>query len=231
MRYTLENFYQSREWTALMQVIKAERTNADGYIICAHCGRPIVKMYDCIGHHKIHLTEDNVNDYEVSLNPDNVELVHHVCHNRIHNKFGHPRQEIYLVYGAPLSGKSTYVDSVVQAGDLVVDMDSIWQCVSGMDRYVKPKRLNAVVFGMRDYLMECVRYHRGKWQSAYIVGGYPLISERERLCRELGAQEIFIDTDMDACMERLLLCEDGRDKSEWEKYIAEWFRRYTPGTP
>ena len=96
MGLTLDNFYQSKEWVNLMKIIRQERVNENGEIICAYCGKPIVKAYDCIGHHKVYLTEQNVNDAMISLNPENVELVHHVCHNRIHDKFGYKHKEIYL---------------------------------------------------------------------------------------------------------------------------------------
>lgn len=226
--FTLDNFYQSREWVGLMQIIKQARVNEEGFNICEYCHKPIIKAYDCIGHHKQHLTNDNVNDYNISLNPDNVALVHHVCHNKIHNKLGYVKREIFLVYGSPLAGKTSYVDDVMSPGDLIIDIDNIWQCVSGLTRYTKPQRLNAVVFGIRDYLIDSVKIRRGKWNTAYIIGGYPLISERERICRELGAREIFIDTPKDVCIDRLNTCQDDRNKDEWRKFIDDWWRRYTP---
>lgn len=226
---SLSDFYKSKEWRKLLITLKLERVNSEGELICEYCGKPIVKAYDCIGHHVKELTEDNYTDYEISLNPDNIQLIHHKCHNIVHNKLQHSRRSVYIVYGSPLSGKSTYVDGVANEGDLIIDMDSIWQCVSGCDRYVKPARLNAVVFGIRDYLLDCIKYRRGKWVNAYIIGGYPLISERERLSKELGAEEIFIDTDKDECISRLLACDDGRNKDEWTKYINDWWLRYSGG--
>lgn len=225
--FTLDNFYHSNEWHKLINLLKLERVNEDGVLVCDYCGKPIVNKYDCICHHKEFLTEENVNDTNISLNPDNIELVHHRCHNHIHNKFGYKRKEIYLVYGSPLSGKTTYVNSVIEPGDLVIDIDNMWECVTGCNRYVKPGRLNSVVFGMRDYLLDCVKVRRGKWNNCYLVGGYPLISERERLCNELGAREVYIDSTKEECLERLETCND-RDKEEWTKYIEEWWRRYTP---
>ena len=203
--------------------------NDNGELICWHCGKPIINKYDAIAHHTIFLTEDNVNDYDISLNGELIQFVHHKCHNYIHNKLGYIKPEVYLVYGAPCSGKSTYVDSVLSAGDLLIDIDRIWESVSGLDRYIKPKRLNSVVFGIRDYLLDCILYKRGKWNNAYIVGGYPLISERERLCKRLGAREIFIDCSKEECLSRLEACSD-RDKEEWKQYIDEWFARYKPNT-
>ena len=225
--YRLDTFYQSKEWRKLVSLIRLERVNEDGNIICEYCGKPIVSKYDCIGHHTTFLTEDNVNDADISLNPDRIQLVHPKCHNKIHNKLGYKRKEIFLVYGSPLSGKTTYVNSVREPGDLIIDIDNIWECVSGCDRYVKPPRLNSVVFGMRDYLMDCVKVRRGKWNNCYIVGGFPLISERERLCKTLGAREIYIESTKEECLQRLEL-SDYRDKSEWKKFIENWWRRYAP---
>ncbi|HCW24667.1 MAG TPA: hypothetical protein DGE19_01215 [Coprococcus sp.] len=223
---TLADFYHSKEWQKLTYIIRNDRLDDKGQNICEYCHKPIVKAYDCICHHKVYLTEDNFRDVSISLNPDNIMLVHHRCHNVIHDKLA-SRRAVYLVYGSPLSGKTSYVDSVKSAGDLIIDMDRIWLCVSGCEPYVKPARLNAVVFGMRDYLLDCVKYRTGKWQNAYIVGGYPLISERDRLCRELGAQEIFIDTGKDECLSRLY--SDGNRNTElWQKYISDWWEKYSP---
>lgn len=228
--YSLNNFYKSKEWQKLLANIKAERLNEDGELICAYCGKPIVRAYDCIGHHKIYLTDENVNDYEISLNPMNVELVHHKCHNKIHNKFGHSKREVFLVWGSPCSGKSSYVESVMSEGDLIVDMDNIWQCVSGMERYVKPARLNSVVFKIRDELLNAVKYRIGKWNNAYVIGGYPFQGERERICTELGARDIFIDTGKEECISRLMN-DDDRDLVEWQKYIEDWWRKFLPISP
>lgn len=225
---TLNNFYQSKAWVALVQGLRLERQDAQGEIICEHCGKPITQKYDCIGHHKEHLTEANVNDATVALNPENIALVHHRCHNKIHEKFEYKPKQVYLVYGAPLSGKTSYVDSVKEEGDLIVDIDNIWQAISGCERYVKPARLTSNVFGIRDALLEQVKYRRGKWQNAYIIGGYPLSGERERLIATLGAREIYVEANEEECLARLQVCQDGRSGSEWEKFISDWFRKYSP---
>lgn len=226
--YTLQTFYKSKQWQKLLEVIKLDRLNENGQIICWHCGKPIVDKYDCIGHHTIFLTEDNVNNADIALNPGLIQLVHHRCHNKIHNKLGYTKREIFLVYGSPMSGKSTYVDSVAEPGDLIIDMNRLWECVSINGK--RAPKLNSVVFGVRDRLLEMIKYRVGKWDKAYIVGGYPLISERERLCKELGAREIFIDTPKEVCISRLENCKD-RNYSDNLKFIEEWWKRYTPETP
>ena len=225
---SLYNFYRSKEWTNLLQVLRNERIDSQGNILCEECGKPIVRAYDCIGHHITHLTEENYTDANISLNPDNIALVHHRCHNRIHSKLSYSQRQVYVVYGSPLSGKSSYVAEAMSEGDLIIDLDNIWQCVSGCERYTKPQRLNAIVFSVRDNLLESVRYRRGKWLNAYIIGGYPFTAERERLAESLGARLVYIDTPKDECINRLSACED-RDREQWLKYIEDWWLQYSGG--
>ena len=115
-------FYRSRSWREFVELLKIERTDENGFIICAHCGKPIVKKYDCIGHHKEELTEENYENPEISLNPDNVVLVHQRCHNLIHDKLGYVEKKVYIVYGSPLSGKSSYVKSLQNEGGVTQEM-------------------------------------------------------------------------------------------------------------
>lgn len=227
---SLYNFYRSKEWEGLLKILKNDPKRMDEYgaIVCEYCHKPIVRAYDCIGHHKIELTEENYTDHNISLNPDNIVFVHHKCHNYIHNKLGYKQRQVFIVWGSPLSGKSTYTSEAAVEGDLIIDIDSIWECVSGCKRYVKPNRLKSIVFSVRDNLLESVQYRRGKWLNAYIVGGYPYKAERDRLIDRLGAREIFIDTTKETCLERLASCQD-RDIKEWEKYINDWWLQHEGG--
>ena len=109
----------------------------------------------------------------------------------------------------------------------MLDLDSIWEAVSGCRRYEKPARLNAVVFRIRDDLLDIVRHRLGKWRNAYIIGGYPLQGERERLAQELHARIVHIDTDKAECLRRLEN-DTERDKTAYAGYIAEYFDRLTP---
>ena len=217
---TLETFYRSKEWEALRARLRLERVNENGEIICAECGKPIVKAYDCIAHHKTELTEENVNDPEIALNPDNIELIHFRCHNERHHRFGGFRQRVYLVYGAPCAGKSSFVHEQATPDDLILDIDALWEAVSINDKFHKRKCLAINVFGLRDALLDQIRTRTGKWLNAYVVGGYPLKSDRDRLCDLLNAEPVFIDTDRETCLSRAA-------NDQWREYINEWFDAYT----
>lgn len=223
--YQLSTFYQSKTWVKLTKIIRQERINDNGEIICDYCKKPITKAYDCICHHKIALTDENINDVEISLNPNNISLVHHRCHNLIHEKFKRPHENIYLVYGAPLSGKSTFVNNNAVKGDLILDMDNIWECISGQERYIKPYQLKQYTFKIRDCILEGIRYRLGTWTNAYIIGGYPFKTERDRLIKELNAKEIFINCTKGECLQRLK-ADKQRNFDEWEQYINKWFDEY-----
>lgn len=226
---TLDNFYQSKEWRRFRQVVINDRMTEDGLILDEVTGKAILRSYDIILHHKIYLTEENVNDASISLNPDNIQIVSHKTHNQIHHKLGYKRREVFLVYGSPLAGKSSYVQEVMVPGDLILDIDRIWSAVSGLEFYQKPATLNSVVFGVRDFIFDCIKTRRGKWQNAYIVGGFPYVSERERICRMYGAREVYIEATKEVCLDRLEKTGDGRDVNEWRKYIDTWWNRYKPG--
>lgn len=218
--FTLNNFYKSKEWEKLVEQLKIERIADDGNLYCEYCHKPIILKYDCIGHHKEELTEVNVNDINISLNPNNVMLIHFKCHNKIHERFGFLQQKVYIVYGSPCSGKSTWVNNVAYKDDLILDIDNIWECICTSDKYNKPNRLKSNVFSIRDCMLDQIRTRTGMWHNAFVIGGYPLNTDRERLADKLGAELIYINSTKEECLSR-------SKTKEWKKYIEEWFELYT----
>jgi len=226
---SLPQFYNSDAWRSLRLQIIHDRTNADGILLCEYSGKPLVKSYDIVAHHKIPLTMENVNDLTISLNPENIMIVSQQAHNEIHARFGYTAQrKVYYVYGPPCAGKTTFVNNVKGNSDLVVDMDNIWQCITGGNRYYKPKALNDIFYNIRKLLYEQVKLRVGKWERAFVIDGGALKGDRARKVELLGAEEVFIDTDEKTCLERLY-GDDMRteeQKTEWQKYIRQWFEDY-----
>ena len=229
----LQAFYKSRKWETLVKQLRIERArDTDGFVICEHCGQPIVKSYDCIGHHVIELTDDNVDDALISLNPDNIKLVHFRCHNEIHKRFGYNTggnrqpQRVYIVYGAPCAGKTTWVAENADTNDIILDIDKLWGAIRSdkCEDNEKPAALTTNVFALRDHLLDMIRVRRGRWQNAYIIGGYALERERDRVAAQVGADKlIFIDTPKDVCIQRA-----AEKNVKWIEYVQNWFDLYTP---
>jgi predicted kinase len=219
----LQSFYVGKPWTKLRLVLIAERGP-----VCQKCGKVITDPADVIGHHIIELTVENVNNPNISLNPDNILLVCGNCHEAIHERFGHtPEKKIYIVYGPPLAGKKTFVKQRMKRGDLIIDIDAIYRAVSGLELYDKPNNLITNVMAVQKTLIDNLKTRYGKWRNAYIIGGYPDKYKRETLADDLGAELVFCDTNRDECLYRLQ-ADSGRAlrKDEWTKYINEWFDRY-----
>lgn len=228
---SLSQFYTSDEWRGFRASLLSERVNLnDGILYDEHNGKPLLNSYDIVAHHKIPLTMQNVNDYSISLNPENIMLVSHRSHNEIHARYGFATlKKVYYVYGAPCSGKSTFVHESKGNSDLVLDIDLIWQAVTGGALYEKPDALKAAVFAMRDTLLDIVKTRTGKWERAWVIEGGALKSDRERRISALGAEDIFIQCDKETCLQRLA-SDNTRElvMEQWRRYIDDWFNRYQP---
>ena len=226
---TLSEFYISKEWRGFRKQLIHERTNkADGILYDEYSGEPLLKSYDIIAHHKQELTLQNVNDYAISLNPENIMLVSHRSHNEIHSRFGYEQgRKVYFVYGAPCSGKSTWVQQIKGNSDIVADIDLIWQAITGGSKYQKPDALKANAFQLYNAVLDMVKTRQGKWARAYVIAGGAHKGQRERTIKELGAEPVFIDTDKETCLQRLHSDQERQAvASQWEKYIDDWFTTY-----
>ncbi|SMG58270.1 HNH endonuclease signature motif containing protein [Paenibacillus aquistagni] len=221
----LQSFYASKEWRTFRANLILERGNC-----CERCKEVILRPVDIIGHHIIELTPENVHDHTISLNPENVELICYDCHNIEHNRFGHQgKKQVFMVYGAPFSGKAALVHQQMKRGDLIVDMDRLYEAISGLSFYDKPDNLFSNVIAVHNLLLDNIKTRMGKWNNAWIIGGHADKFKRERLANDLGADLIFCSATIDECFARLEEDEDRRyRKTEWKKYIEKWFEQYCP---
>jgi len=113
-------------------------------------------------------------------------------------------------------------------GDLVIDMDRLYNAISLLPMYDKPNNLKKNVFAIRDTLISNLKVRYGDWNNAWIIGGYADKFTRERLASELGAELIFINEDIETCLYRLKYTNDYRQNNydEWKVYIEKWFKDY-----
>lgn len=208
----IHNFYCRKPWRDISYRLKIERGGR-----CNRCGSIMDDMSMLIGHHMVELTEDNVDDPSISLNPDLVEIICLGCHNKEHRRFGY-RKKVYVVWGSPLSGKTSLVRELMLVGDIVLDIDALWRAITLQPEYVKPPALRYNVFTLRDNLMDQIKTRHGQWCDAYIIGGYPDKYERQRLCETMGAEAIYCESTRDDCLAR---CK--QRPAEWQGYVNSWW--------
>ncbi|MDB8986952.1 HNH endonuclease signature motif containing protein [Parabacteroides merdae] len=229
--WDLDSFYSTDEWKDFRKNIITERGNK-----CTECGKDILIDKQLHVHHIKELTQENVNDYMISMNPDNVRVVCHECHNKIHERFGYGYgnrkrkfdRDVYIIYGPPLAGKKTYVKDNMEEGDLVIEMDMLYRAVSMGDMYNNPEKLKYNVYNIRNLLIDNVKTRYGKFNRAWVIGGYPNATDRDRLASELGAEAIFINASKEECISRLKTCSDFRSNqyNKFKSYIDKWFEDY-----
>lgn len=193
-------FYCRKDYLDLAQACKIKSGG-----VCAKCGG-VFDISELRPHHKVELTLDNIDDVNVTLNPDNIEVLCHDCHNAAHKRFGYAvgAKHVYLVYGSPCAGKTMYVNSIATRNDLIVDLDKIHRAICICGLYDKPDATKRVAFNVRDYLLDEVRTGtpRRKWQDAYIIGTYPDRIDRDMFVQDYGAELVHIDTSKEECIKR-----------------------------
>lgn len=226
----LKTFYASENWQLFRMNLINERALKYGRLTCEHCREPVARASQLTVHHIEELTPENVHDAMISLNPENCIVVHHECHNEIHRRFGHEDngRHVYLVYGPPMSGKTTFVKENIKRADIVVDIDRLYEAVSMRPSYDKPNQLYFNVVGIQTQLIDNIKTRYGKWRDAWIVGGYPDKYTREKLANDLGAELVFCDVSQEECLRRLALDEERKYRQkEWAEYIQKWFEKYS----
>lgn len=214
-------FYCSTDYKDLSLMLKLQSGG-----VCAKC-KGIFNVGYLRTHHIIELTLENIGDPHITLRADNIEVVCHDCHNKMHRRFGGlGNKKAYLVWGSPCAGKSSYVWQVATRYDLVIDLDRLHGAICICDLYDKPDATKREAFAMRDLLLDRIKYRAGKWENAYIIGGYPDRTEREQIARDFGAELIHIDTPREECERRAV--QDGQREAMREAtllYIKNYFDR------
>jgi 5-methylcytosine-specific restriction endonuclease McrA len=214
-------FYCRKDYLDLAQACKIKSGG-----VCAKCGG-VFDISELRPHHKVELTLDNIDDVNITLNPDNIEVLCHDCHNAAHKRFGYAvgAKHVYLVYGSPCAGKTTYVNSVATRNDLIVDLDKIHRAICICGLYDKPDATKRVAFNVRDYLLDEVRTAtpRRKWQDAYIIGTYPDRIDRDVFVQDYGAELVHIDTSKEECIKRAY---QDIERSSIRDAVIGWINAY-----
>lgn len=232
-------FYKGDDWANCKAQVIEERFK-EKPIICEHCGKEILKSFNpnernnkgaIVFHHIIELTKDNVNDASISINPNNIAVLHWNCHNQVHNRFNGSstnqiEKKVYIVTGASCSGKTTFVRDRLEEGDLVLDIDDLWQMVSGQPRYTKPNALKHVVFNLRNEIKDQIAKGVGTWRNAYIIESLPLATDRKWEIERYKAHNvelITMEATREECLIRLMQNPNGRNIKDYTNYINNYF--------
>lgn len=126
---------------------------------------------------------------------------------------------IYLIYGSPCSGKSTYIKEHIQSGDIVCDVDRLYSAISFNGEHQTELYAQEVASKLYVELLNVIRERKGAWKNAFVVS---LANTKEKLKAEMerinADEAIFIDTPYEVCVER------AKERPFYFQFlIQEWF--------
>ncbi|MCL4505852.1 MAG: HNH endonuclease [Chloroflexi bacterium] len=134
---------------------------------------------------------------------------------------------VTIVTGPPGSGKTSYVRDHCAWGDLIVDVDALFQALSGQAWYDKPIELMPYVLAARDAVLERLGKETTKVRHGWVVTSEADVAKLERMQHSLGADLIVLEVDATECVLRISRDERRSDKTElWRKLVNAWWDKY-----
>ena len=126
---------------------------------------------------------------------------------------------VYLIYGSPCSGKSTYIKDHFENGDVVCDVDRLYSALCFNEEHQTELYAQMVAKELYRHLLEMIRKREGHWKNAYVVS---LANTKEKLSKvmeQVNADEaIYIDTPYEECIRR------AKERPFYFQFlIDEWF--------
>lgn len=132
------------------------------------------------------------------------------------------RSKVYLVCGAPASGKTTYVKQHKEQGDFVLDLDVLRQAL-GAPAKVSDCFLPQVM-AIRDLLYQHIVFNKIGAKTIWVIAGLPERQRRMAVARHLKAELVFLPTPKEECIERAMNDPERQDKEQQRKIIEGYFR-------
>ena len=241
MKPYARQFYNSRQWR---ETRDAYFKSQDG--LCEQCGSAGQEV-----HHKKHITIKNINDPKITLDWANLQLLCRECHFKAHEQrrrvfkpkptYTLPRLQFdsqgqpvpvgrrIIVWGSPASGKSTWAMEQMKQGDIIIDLDNILQCFTGLSNKDTPEdQLRPYLDfaeNIRDYVLRQLDENPYNITTAYVIAGLPRKKEREQMALDLRAELKHIDTSRERCIENALQDSSRTDKAFQERIINRHFER------
>lgn len=135
--------------------------------------------------------------------------------------------KVTVIYGAPCSGKSTFVKENAQAGDIIFDYDEIANAIT----YDKPFRFNNeelidLILKMRSQLITNIKTGKIQNTNVWIITTF-LTQELKQELIGTDAKCIEMRATIEECRERLERDGDGRNKEETRKVIDKYYTKTT----
>ncbi|PCJ18015.1 MAG: hypothetical protein COB02_11845 [Candidatus Cloacimonadota bacterium] len=222
-----KKLYNLRTWRRLSKQYRLDNP------LCAECQRQGKVYASEVVDHII----DHKGDYSLFWNKDNLQALCMPCHNR---KTAQENPEYIKLKKAPTtivcgsvgSGVDKYIQSLLKPDDVVIDFDSIYEMISGCDRYIKPKKLFVYVNKIRNFVLD-IFSQESKVNHVYISMGVGDVAKIKAMQDKFeDSKVIILNTDEETCYRN---CKNSRKMfnapTDWLKLIRQWhddFNKHKP---
>lgn len=132
--------------------------------------------------------------------------------------------DIVIVYGAPMSGKTSYVNEHLTDIDMVYDYDALAQTITNSAYQQYNDNAHELLLTIRNNMIDYARWNdRG---TMYIITTFLSKTILNRLkTLTLDAKHMKMDTDINTCLKRLYE-SDRHDAQEVERVIHDWYSKH-----
>ncbi len=133
--------------------------------------------------------------------------------------------KLKVIYGAPCSGKSTYVRKNITEKDIVYDYDELTRALTYRNKRSAKKDLTHDY--VLDFKLVIIRKAREEQniENIYIISTL-LTDTFRKWVSDLDPEYIKMEATREECLSRLENDEMRPDKEEWASKINEWFDTY-----
>lgn len=126
---------------------------------------------------------------------------------------------VYLIYGSPCSGKSTYIKNHMTDNDIVCDVDLIYEAIGNHNAHDADLYVHEIALQLKEKLLDIIKDRQGGWKDAYVVSIANTDELLEKDVKRINSDKvIFIDTPEEVCLER---AKERPQEFFW--LIQEWF--------
>ena len=135
---------------------------------------------------------------------------------------------IYIICGAPGSGKSTYVNQNATKDDIILDLDNILLEFTNGKIYDSAEIYLEEAIKKRNYYLN--NLNNMKANRVWFIVSAPTAEERKHWKEQLNGTIILMDTNINECLNRIR--QDKRRSNNVIKYsiaVNKWFKKFNEG--